>query len=85
MEKVTTKTRSDGKGYHSVDFKANVKAHTAPEIVDEIIEDSGEKMYVLANGNTIPAVRYDAIWNPVKGIIKPKFYKGLNPDKSKVA
>ena len=87
MQKVTTHhSGRDGKGHHSVDFKPNVKHFTAPEVVDEILMDDGEIHYALANGNTFPKIKYDALWLPPRGVIHPnKFYKGLNPDKTKVA
>lgn len=63
-----TKTTKNG----STDFHAEVKAHTAPKIVDSFNDDAGEENYVLSNGNTTLASRYNAIWNPCKGTINPK-------------
>jgi len=63
-----TKTNKNG----SVNFHAEVKAYTAPKVVDSFNDDKGEENYILENGNTIPATRYNAIWNPVKGVINLK-------------
>jgi len=84
MLKVTSKRGVDGKGYHSVDFKPEVKMNIAPVIVGEYEED-GNRWYALANGNTSLADTYDKWWNPAKGKVHSnKFYKGLNPDKTKI-
>lgn len=37
-------------------------------------------MYNLANGNSIPKLRYDALWLPVKGKILPEHsHQTLDP------
>ncbi len=63
----------------SVDYRATVKSNTAPDILDSYINDDGELVYVLANGNEALSVKYDAIWNPPKSAIKP-YSKGENPN-----
>lgn len=41
-----------------------VPTYTPPIIVDEFRDDNDELNYVLANGNTTLAVRYNSLWNP---------------------
>ena len=68
----------------AVGYKANVKSNTAPEVAEQFIDDEGEVQYILSNGNTQPKLKYDAIWNPKKGIVNTnKMYKGENPDRTK--
>ena len=57
----------------NLNFHAQVKAHYPPTIVDSFADDSGELQYVLANGHTTPAHRYNAIWNPPIGLVKAKW------------
>jgi hypothetical protein len=59
----------------SVDYKAEKKSYTAPVVVDEILSDDGEELYVLENGNTIPKLRYDSMWKVPKNKILPKNYR----------
>lgn len=69
----------------TTNFHAQVKAHYPPTITDSFVDDSGELQYVLANGHTIPAHRYNAVWNPPKGVVKAKWEtKGPNPDTTKI-
>lgn len=68
----------------NVGFSPDVKYHTAPKVVDSFIDDEGEKVLVLANGNTTLESRYNALWNPLKGKVKPEHYKGENPDRTKI-
>jgi len=69
----------------SVQFHAEVKAYRPPVIVDSFTDDSGELQYVLANGTTTPAHRYNALWNPPKSNpVFDKKYKGQNPDTTKI-
>ena len=69
----------------NINFHAQVKAHYPPTITDSFVDDSGELQYVLANGHTTPASRYNAIWNPPKGLVKAKWEtKGPNPDTTKI-
>jgi len=57
----------------TTNYRAEVKAHYPPTITDSFVDDSGELQYVLANGHTTPASRYNAIWNPPKGLVKAKW------------
>lgn len=61
----------------SVDFRADVKTYNKPAIVDTITNDEGIEVYVLENGNTFPKEKYDAIWNPVKGVVKKSLTEKL--------
>lgn len=60
-------------------FAANIKSgrpyFTPPEVIDSILDDDGNTQYVLANGNTVSEIRYNAIWHPVK-------LKQATPDKN---
>lgn len=56
------------------------KENVAPVIVDTIEGDDGVVSYVLENGNTIPKDRYDSLWLPQKGKIRPLGYKGKSHD-----
>jgi len=69
---------------NTVTFHPNVKTYLQPVIVDQFTDDDGSLQYVLSNGNTIPADRYNSLWNPHKGIINWKT-KGENPDRTRVA
>lgn len=75
-----TKTTVNG----NLVFHATVKSYLPPVIVDQFADDEGELQYILANGNTIPANRYNSLWNPKKGVINWKA-KGQNPDKTKIS
>lgn len=72
-----------GKGDHIVVYRPQVKMYLPPIITGEK-EVDGVVHYKLANGNTMPKDKYDSLWNPPKGKILPKRYKGANPDKTKV-
>ena len=63
-------------------FRADVKAHYKPVIVDSFIDDTGEKILILSNGRETKETTYNALWNPLKGIVNWKG-KGENPDKTK--
>lgn len=63
-----TKTTVNG----NLVFHATVKSYLPPVIEHDFVDDEGELQYALANGNTIPANRYNAVWNPGKGIINWK-------------
>lgn len=84
MIKETFGNKNDSKGYHVVTFRPERKSYSAPVVVDEIMDDDGERFYVLENGNMIPSIKYDAMWSQPKGIIKHKSYKGDNPDTTKI-
>lgn len=53
----------------SLNFHATVPTYLPPTIVDQFCDDTGELQYALSNGNTIPADRYNSLWNPRKGLI----------------
>lgn len=74
-----TKTVTNG----STNFHAQVKTYQMPTIVDQFSDDDGVLQFVLSNGNTIPANRYNSLWHPQPGVINWKA-KGDNPDKSKI-
>jgi len=73
-----TKTSING----SVNFHATVKTYHQPVIIDQFVDDEGEIQFILANGNTIPANRYNSLWLPNKGTINWKA-KGQNPDRTR--
>jgi hypothetical protein len=77
--KVITTSSFGGKS-HNVDFVANVKAHTAPKIEESFIDDEGEIIHILANGNTQKDTLYTQMWGTPKGAIKPKSFKGNGLD-----
>jgi len=69
----------------NTDFRPQVKTNTAPIIIDTYIDDdTGDTWYNLDNGNSISQVKYDAVWNVKKGIIKPVGFKGNNLDTRRV-
>jgi ABC-type branched-subunit amino acid transport system ATPase component len=51
------------------------KTTTAPVIVEEFTNDNAEQCYILENGNTVLKEKYDAMWKPQKGKIKPRNYR----------
>jgi len=61
-------------------FHPNCKCYSAPVIKDQFIDDEGDLTYVLENGNTVLADRYNSLWHPVRGKID-WHTKGENPDK----
>lgn len=73
-------TNSYGGKSHNVDFKANVKVHTAPKIEESFVNDEGEIVHILANGNTQTDTLYMQMWGTPKGAIKPKGFKGKGLD-----
>ena len=73
-----TKTTING----NLTRKADVKVNYKPNIVDSFMDDNGEKILVLDNGRETTETRYNALWNPSKGIVNWKG-RGDNPDKTK--
>lgn len=73
-----TSTNLGGKG-NTVDFRPDKKSFTAPEVVDRYQNDEGDTILILASGNEIPEIRYNAMWFPVKTAIRP-LDKGINPN-----
>lgn len=73
--KQTTITQDTGKT-GVTDFKPERKSYTEPKVIDTFIDDTGEEVYVLENGNTVSKTRHDAIWKPSKGTVKAKGFKG---------
>lgn len=67
----------------SVNFHASVPTYKPPVIVDQFCDDDGELNYVLANGHTSLASRYNSLWHPKPGIINWTS-KGDNPDKTRI-
>lgn len=57
------------KGKGTSDFRAEVKSQTAPVVNDQFTDDEGVEQYILENGNTIPKIRYDAMWTNEKRFI----------------
>ena len=74
-----TKTKENG----NLIFHATVKTYLPPIIAHDFIDDDGELNYALSNGNTTLASRYNAVWNPPKGIVNMKA-KGRNPDRTRI-
>ena len=80
-----TITHFEGGKNKTTDYRPDVKANTAPVIIDTYIDDdTGDTWFNLANGNSISQVRYDAVWNVKKGIMKPMGFKGDNLDTRRV-
>jgi uncharacterized protein YgfB (UPF0149 family) len=69
----------------SVEVRAEVKSNAAPVISEQFTDDEGNLQYILHNGRTTLAEKYNALWNPVKGKVMPVGYKGENRDKTKIA
>lgn len=81
--KLKTETIIVGKQI-TTDFKPQKKSYTAPKVEEQFTDDDGEVIYVLENGNTIPKIKYDQMWNVPKGaMIHDKKWKGDNPDRTK--
>lgn len=57
---------------NGITFIPKVPTYTPPVIVDQFCDDDGELNYVLANGHTSLASRYNSIWHPAKGIVNMK-------------
>jgi len=65
----------------NVDFiSTKSKAHTAPRIMESFLDDDGEIMHILENGNTQSDLLYMKMWGTPKGAIKPKSFKGKGLD-----
>jgi len=56
----------------SVIFTATVPTYLPPVIIDQFVDDSGELNYILANGNTSLASRYNSVWHPIKNTVQWK-------------
>lgn len=78
--KIITSSAFGGKS-NNTDFKANVKSYTAPKILESFVDDAGEIVHILENGNTQTDSLYMKMWGTPKGKIKPKGYKGNSLDK----
>lgn len=79
LKKVTTTTNSSAS--HNIEFvSTGRKAYTAPEIKESFVDDEGNVIHILANGNTQSDASYMAAWGRPKGKINWKA-KGINPDK----
>ena len=76
-----TKTTING----NTTFHPECKCYTAPKVLESFIDDNGDKVLVLANGNTTLETRYNSLWNPLKGKVKNEHYKGLNPDRKSLS
>lgn len=66
----------------AVNYHANVKTYHKPTVVETYMDDDGDEVYILSNGNTQLSVLYNNLWNPAKTKINWKS-KGENPDKTK--
>ncbi len=69
-----------GGNSHNIDYKANVKAHTAPQIVESFVDDDGEIQHILDNGRQQSDLLYIKHWGQPKGAIMPQGYKGKGLD-----
>jgi hypothetical protein len=77
-QKVITRTNTSAS--HNVDFKTNKPAYTAPVISESYVNEEGNTMHILTNGNEISDDNYMKMWGRPKGkIITNKNYKGTNP------
>jgi len=56
----------------NVHFMPTVPTYKAPAIAETIVNDEGDEVYILENGNTSLKSRYDAIWNPIAGKVNMK-------------
>jgi len=71
---------SNNSNSNNVDYKSTGRpAMTAPKILDKYMDDEGNEVYVLPDNRTQLAMAYNALWNPVRGVINPKG-RGENPD-----
>lgn len=62
-----------------VDFHAEVKTHTAPEIVESYIADNGDMIHILKSGNELSENNYLKHWGEPKQKINMKAKpKGLD-------
>lgn len=80
MKKIITKTGESAS--HNVTFQATRIAHTAPVINFSYVNDDGEVIHVLVNGNELSDKNYMLHWGQPKGVINWKS-KGENPDTRK--
>jgi len=65
-----------------VNFHPYRKLYTAPEIDESYMNDNGEMIHILKNGNELSENNYVLHWGIPKGkIVTDKKYKGENPDK----
>jgi len=77
-------TTSNNTNSHNCDYRAtSKKAHTAPGIVESFVNDDGEIIHVLDNGNQQADCLYIKMWGQPKGAILPKNFKGDNPHKTR--
>lgn len=55
----------------TVDFKPNMgkKTQTAPEIDEHYVDDAGDIMLILKNGNTQSKISYEAMWGKLKNAV----------------
>jgi len=71
---------SNNTNSHNVDYQSSgKKAMTAPKILEEYIDDDGNKNYVLAGNKTQLADAYNQLWNPTKTPVQWN-NRGINPD-----
>lgn len=74
-----TRTQSNNTNSVNIDYKADKKAHVAPEIIDSFVDEAGEVQHNLKNGNTISEKNYALYWDVKKTEINWKS-KGDSPD-----
>ncbi|MES2382424.1 MAG: hypothetical protein V4538_15360 [Bacteroidota bacterium] len=67
---------------NTVTFHPTVRTYQMPKIMEEMIGDDGELHYILDNGNTSLASRYNSLWLPTKGVVNMAA-KAPNPDTTK--
>lgn len=68
---------------HNVDFKAEKKLYTAQKIAESFVDDAGEVIHILENGNTQSDASYMAVWGVKKSPVNWGC-KGVNPNFRKV-
>lgn len=68
------------------DFKPEKKTYTMPIVVDSFVDDEGESILVLENGNTISELKFNALWKPAKLQVIKKGHKGesIRPIQQKI-
>lgn len=56
---------------NTVDFKPNIpnKTKVAPEIDEHYVNDSGEVIFILTNGNEISQTNFELHWGKSKKVI----------------
>lgn len=64
------------------DFKPQVKTYSAPEIAESYVDDKGDVIHILVNGNELSENNYLKHWGKPKGIVVPvkNNYKGKGLD-----